>query len=101
MSSSSWLKLSHKTAIITGAGSGIGSAIARAFAGQGCNVLLVDIHGENVKHVSNECQKIFVSQEEGQQGWQQQWSKYVVADITNKNQVCEMIQYADSMAKET
>ncbi len=35
--------LSDKIVFITGAASGIGAAIARAFAGQGCKVVLADL----------------------------------------------------------
>ncbi|MDO6966707.1 SDR family NAD(P)-dependent oxidoreductase [Rhizobium alvei] len=38
----SWLGLEGKTAVITGAGGGIGQALARAFSGQGARVVLVD-----------------------------------------------------------
>ncbi len=116
---SCWLQLSYKTVIITGAGSGIGSAIAKAFAYQGCNVLLVDIHKDNVQRISQECVQI------GQKLQQQQrykynnqnktrdnsyntqsikqtpWSNYIVADITKKSEVHGIIQHADSLAKES
>lgn len=40
---SSWLKLSQQTAIVTGAASGIGAAVCRALANEGCrHVILVD-----------------------------------------------------------
>lgn len=38
----SWLQLAGRTAVITGAGGGIGRALARAFAGQGARVVLLD-----------------------------------------------------------
>ena len=42
-------RLSGKTAIVTGAGSGIGRASARLFASEGASVLAVDLpgHGES------------------------------------------------------
>ena len=36
-------QLAGKTAVITGAGSGIGRALARAFAAEGCRLALVDL----------------------------------------------------------
>ena len=38
----SWLGLEGKTAVITGAGGGIGQALARAFAAEGARVVLLD-----------------------------------------------------------
>ncbi|MEN5299396.1 SDR family oxidoreductase [Brucella sp. TWI559] len=38
----SWLGLNGKTVVVTGAGGGIGQALARAFAGQGTRVVLLD-----------------------------------------------------------
>lgn len=37
-----WLGLEGKTIVVTGAGGGIGQALARAFAGQGARVVLLD-----------------------------------------------------------
>ncbi|MEN5278411.1 SDR family oxidoreductase [Brucella sp. TWI432] len=38
----SWLGLNGKTVVVTGAGGGIGQALARTFAGQGTRVVLLD-----------------------------------------------------------
>ncbi len=40
---------SGKTAVITGAGSGLGAAMAELFAGAGANVVLLDIDGERAE----------------------------------------------------
>ena len=44
--------LSKKTALVTGAGQGLGAAIARAFAAQGAHVAVADINAEAAAHVA-------------------------------------------------
>ena len=44
--------LSAKTAIVTGAGQGIGSAVAHAYAAQGANVAVVDWNTEGAEKVA-------------------------------------------------
>ncbi len=44
----SQMQLSNKTALITGAGSGIGRGITQALAKRGCNVIITDINNENL-----------------------------------------------------
>lgn len=46
--------LTSKVALITGAGSGIGKAIAELFAREGAKVVLTDIHQENIEAVAAE-----------------------------------------------
>jgi NAD(P)-dependent dehydrogenase (short-subunit alcohol dehydrogenase family) len=48
------LKLRGRTAVVTGAASGIGRAIAASLARRGCNVALADIDGEALAHVATE-----------------------------------------------
>lgn len=51
---SEYLELKGRTAVVTGAGAGIGRAIARALAGAGCNVGLADIEEAAVQRVAEE-----------------------------------------------
>lgn len=46
------LDLAGKTAIVTGAASGIGAALARALADRGCNLALADINGDGLEEVA-------------------------------------------------
>ena len=49
-----YFKLVGKTAIVTGAGNGIGRGIAKVLAGLGVNVVACDIEKENVEDVVEE-----------------------------------------------
>ena len=46
-------KLENKTAIITGAASGMGKAIAQLFAKEGANIVVADIHKNKIDEVVN------------------------------------------------
>jgi len=46
--------LQGKVALVTGAGSGLGEATARAFADAGCSVVCIDINGEAAERVRRE-----------------------------------------------
>ena len=48
------LKLKGRTAVVTGAASGIGRAIAASLARRGCNVALADIDDAALAHVATE-----------------------------------------------
>ena len=48
------MRLEGKTAIVTGAGSGFGEGIARAFVREGARVLAADVNGDAVKGVAHE-----------------------------------------------
>lgn len=50
----SQLPLDQQRVIITGAGQGLGAAIARAFAAKGADLILLDINADNLKDVSNQ-----------------------------------------------
>lgn len=46
-------RLDEKTAVVTGAGSGIGEAIARLFAAHGARAVLLDVNGEAAHRVAD------------------------------------------------
>lgn len=46
--------LENKVALITGAGSGIGKAIAQLFAQEGASVVLADLHQQNIEAVARD-----------------------------------------------
>lgn len=52
---SSWLKLVNKTAVVTGAGSGIGAAVARALSEQGSQVVLADVSKDHLHAIEKDC----------------------------------------------
>jgi len=54
-------KLNDKVVLVTGAGSGLGEATARAFAQAGACVVCLDLNGENARRVSEELQRSGVS----------------------------------------
>lgn len=53
------MKLYEKTALITGASAGIGHSIARTFAKEGCNLILVARRIERLTDYANELAEIF------------------------------------------
>lgn len=77
--SNSGTRLLGKNILITGAGSGIGKAIALLFAQHGANLALVDINEDNVKAVTKETEKF------GQK------VACFTADISEKEQVKQMV----------
>ena len=51
------MRLSGKTAIITGAASGFGAGIARKFIAEGAQVMLADLNGEGAHALASELGK--------------------------------------------
>ncbi len=54
-------KLQGKVAIVTGGASGIGEAVAKLFAANGCHISLVDINGQRLEKVAAEIQADYQS----------------------------------------
>ncbi|HEX3397855.1 MAG TPA: SDR family oxidoreductase [Steroidobacteraceae bacterium] len=49
------MKIKDKTIVITGAGRGIGRALALRFAGQGANIALLDLNAADLEQASRQC----------------------------------------------
>jgi NAD(P)-dependent dehydrogenase (short-subunit alcohol dehydrogenase family) len=76
-------RIEGRTAVITGAGDGIGHGIARRFAAEGANVLVADIDTERGQAVADEVTKEFGTD-----------ARFVRADVADKAQVVAMIEAA-------
>ena len=88
---SSWLRLAHRTACVTGAASGIGRAIATALAVEGgCNVLLADANASAVEDVAQGIQALDSSPTTK--------IKPFVCNVTQPEEVQRMIEAADALA---
>lgn len=67
--------LSRKVALVTGAGGGIGKAIADKLADEGANVVLTDINEDSLK--------------EAQKTYKRDVSTYAICDVTNKQSISD------------
>jgi rhamnulose-1-phosphate aldolase/alcohol dehydrogenase len=76
--------LTGKIAIITGSAGGIGKAIAKKFAGEGCAIILCDNDAERLKGAEDEFRKTF-----GKDAFAS-----ALCDVTNKSQILEAFKTA-------
>jgi len=82
----SWLQLVNKTCIITGAGSGIGEAVAKSLVSEGCRVVMADQNYEAIERVAKEFKTLEASHH------------LIQCDVTDPNQVKDLIEQADEFA---
>lgn len=73
------MRLQDKIAVVTGAGQGIGAAIAKRLASEGAKLVLVDINEDCLKDISGQMETEVLT---------------VAADISKKDQVFNMIKQA-------
>jgi len=76
-------RLHNKTAVITGAGSGIGSAVAQLFAQQGASLALLDIKTDNIEVLAAHLERQFGHR-----------CIAAVADVTQQEQVEQAVAQA-------
>ncbi len=86
---SSWLNLTRKTAIITGAGSGIGRSIGRAFYNQGCNVILADNDSAALESTMEEVWSSMKKRQELQN------LTFNICDVRDSSQMRDLMTLAD------
>jgi len=73
--------LENKTAIVSGAASGIGEEISRLFASEGAKVILIDVAPNGEK----------IASELRQKGY---WAQFKICDVTNSAHVKEIADFA-------
>lgn len=74
------MSLKNRTAIVTGAGKGLGKSIARAFAREGANVMMMDLDEGALNRAADEIR---------QTGWERVMSR--AGDVSNEHDVSETV----------
>ncbi|KAG7352804.1 3-oxoacyl-reductase [Nitzschia inconspicua] len=88
----SWLQLANKTCIVTGAGSGIGAAVAKALSNAQCHVVMADHNADGMENVLQEIKSSSLD-------YSSSFHHVVTCDVGNEKQVRDLIQQADSFAE--
>ena len=79
-------KLHNKSALVTGAASGIGEAIARCFVREGAQVIIADIDVENGERIAREIGAVFFELDVASEGgWANLAAAYPAIDIVVNN----------------
>ena len=74
------MKLKDKIAIVTGAGQGLGEALARRLVEEGANVVAADLNGEKARQVAENIKKDYGRESLG-----------IPVDVTDEKQVAELV----------
>lgn len=82
------MQFENKVAVVTGAGSGIGRAVAKALAMEGASVVVVDINGDAAKET------VATIKETRVKGNKRGKAIAVRTDVTKENQVQKMVEKA-------
>jgi NAD(P)-dependent dehydrogenase (short-subunit alcohol dehydrogenase family) len=92
--SSSWLQLANKTAVVTGAGSGIGAAVAKSLLEQGCHVVMADRDEERMHRIILDLQQQQQQQQQagGGTGMGVGTSSIVKCDVSQEDDVQRLFQ---------
>jgi len=101
-SSTSWLQLGRRTAVITGASSGIGKSISKALFRQNCNVVLADINESQIYNTAQELSS-FVHNIDPTFDKSNQRSptiRSVPCNVVDPKEVQRLISIADEIAKD-
>ncbi len=77
------MQLEGKTALVTGAGSGLGAEISRLFAAEGARVFVTDIDSESAERVALECDRSTTG------------SRAAVCDVTDSKAVAQAFRVFD------